>query len=89
MKDGLLGLFLTVNGVLAVLFVADYPVFFQWGWLIAGFVALSVLVSLAMLLLFKKQPARTLILSIGTLCIGLGVIGAMGAFYGFARVMGG
>lgn len=89
MKDGLLGLFLTVNVVLAVLFVVDYPVLFQWGWLIAGFVALSVLVSLAMLVPFKRQPARTLILSIGTLFIGLGVIGAMGAFYGFARVMGG
>lgn len=89
MKDGLLGLFLTVNVVLAVLFVVDYPVLFQWGWLIAGFVALGVLVSLAMLVRFKRQPARTLILSSGTLFIGLGVIGAMGAFYGFARVMGG
>lgn len=89
MKDGLLGLFFTANCMLAVLFIVDYSMLFQWGWLIVGFVALGVLVAIAMLVPFKKQPVRTMILSIGTLFIGLGVIGAMGAFYGFARVMGG
>jgi hypothetical protein len=89
MKNGLVGLFLLIECALAVLFIIDFSLLFERGWLAAGFVAAAIFVSVIILIQFKKQPAVTLILSIGTLFLGLGLLGAMGAFYGFARIMGG
>ncbi len=89
MKNGLVGLLLLEECALAVLFIVDFSLLFERGWLTAGFAAAIIVISVILLAQFKKQPAITLILSISTLFLGLGLLGAMGAFYGFARIMEG
>ncbi|WP_156153387.1 hypothetical protein [Domibacillus robiginosus] len=89
MKNGLVGLLLLAECVLAVLFIVDFSLLFERGWLAAGFVAAVIVIFVILLAQFKKQLVISLILSIGTLFLGLGLLGAMEAFYGFARIMGG
>ncbi|MEM1505339.1 hypothetical protein RG959_18215 [Domibacillus sp. 8LH] len=88
MKAGVLDTFFLAECVLTILFIVDVSLLFAHGWLIAGFTALSILTAFIPLVRFKKQTARTLILSTSTVLLGLALLGAMGAFYGFARVMG-